>query len=173
VAGPIALLDLIHALKEPNDLPARTSCHVAVDQRVRSRGFLAVELREQLALKPPHPGLIHSTRVVRHQPGQAVVNTGPAEIPAAIQRMEPRLHQVRPVTDVVQPRCRHKRAVTEIKPVSYTLRLSSHRLHVAPATRQPASKVTIGQDASFSDLRHGSRAYDSSHRACHRAALPN
>jgi hypothetical protein len=102
---------------------------------------------------------------MRHQPGQAVVNTSTAQIPPAIKRMESGLHQVRPVSDVVQPCGRHKRAVPQAKPISDSLRLRSYRLHVAPATQQLAGKVTIGQRASLSDHRHGPRAYDSSHRA--------
>ena len=92
------------------------------------------------------------------------------------RRVEPGLHQVRSVPDVVQPRGRHKHPVPEAKTVGYTLRLRSHRLHMAPAPRQPASKMTIGQGASIDDLRHGPRAYDSSQRgqhSSHRAALPN
>jgi hypothetical protein len=46
---------------------------------------------------------------------------------------------------------------------------------MAPAPRQPASKMTIGQGASIGDLRHEPRAYDSSQRgqhSSHRACDP-
>jgi len=42
---------------------------------------------------------------------------------------------------------------------------------VTPATRQPASKVTVGQGASFGDLCHGPRAYDNSQRGAAQQSL--
>lgn len=82
----------------------------------------------------PPPRLDAGARVVRHQGTQALGNTVVTEEARTVDWMEPRLHQVGRIADVVQPGCGHQ-FIGIVNHTGGTLGLPGHALNVRPSTR--------------------------------------
>ncbi len=82
----------------------------------------------------PPPRLDTGARVVRHQRTQALCNTVLTEESSTVDWMEPRLHQVGRIADVVQPRRGHQ-LIGIVNHTGRPLCLPGHALNVRPSTR--------------------------------------
>ena len=136
-------------------LAVRCGRQIAEDQRVRSDRVLSLKLCDQVILQAADPRLVNRARVMGHQPGQAIIGAGTPQEPGAIQGMKTRLHQLRAITNVVQPRSRGQVLIRQTQPRSDFLTASTNPLNMPPAARQSRAQVPFRQSTSLSDRHHG------------------
>ena len=84
MAWAVTLHDLVYTHLIGQKLTIWADCKVAKNQSIVGRRNLSLELGEKHPIQPPDPGLVDSTRMVRHQAGEAATSTLPAQKPGAI-----------------------------------------------------------------------------------------
>jgi hypothetical protein len=106
VIGTVPAADLDKPVTGPDIVAIGPGRHVAVQQHIRQRRVRRRELRSQLSSKAPDVGLDASARVVGHKAHNLPIDARSAQKARPIERVEPRLNQIRGVPDVMKPgRC--------------------------------------------------------------------
>jgi hypothetical protein len=78
--------------------------------------------------------------MMSYQASNALTGADPAEKTGAVQRVETRVCHIRPVADVVQPRCCHQSAVSQPERLGNARRLASDASDMLPSARQGVSQ---------------------------------
>jgi hypothetical protein len=134
VAGAVPLPDLRQAIADSHRLSVRAGRHVAIDQGLGQVARRRPELTNQLSGEAAFLCLGHGTGVMRNHPAQQRLCTfNVAEVPGAVQGMEPGGVQVRRISDVVQPRgCHDQLGIFSEQPTQRP-GLRGHALRMRPA----------------------------------------
>ena len=154
MAWAVTLHDLVYTHLIGQKLTIWADCKVAKNQSIVGRRILCLELGKKHAVQPADPGLVDSTRMMRHQAGQAPASTLLAQKPGAIQGVESGKHQTRRVPDVVHPGRRHQQLTRHIRQPTQPLRLGCHRLDMTPPARQGVRQLPHGKISRYVPTHH-------------------
>lgn len=135
------MVNLTNPVLERHRLAVRADCHVAEYEGVIRDRFFGLELGKQLSLKTTHPRFVDCTRMMSYQSSNAVSGADSAEKTGTVERVKTRVCHVRPVADVVQPRCGHQSAVSQPERLGDARCLTSDALDMLPSAWQRTSQV--------------------------------
>lgn len=156
LARAVALVHLADPIIDRYGFPIGACGHVAEHKGVIGERLFWLELCQQFPVKTSNPGLIDRARVMRDQAGHTIVSADSPQEPGTIQRVEPRVSDAGPVSDVVQPSRCYQRAIVKPERLGEALRPASDALDMPPPARQ-FGKAMPGKRLRLSSRRHALR----------------
>jgi len=92
--------------------------------------------------------------MMRHQAGNAITSTDPAQKAGAVERVKSGVSHSRSIPDVVQPGRRYQSTIGQPKSLSNMLRPVPYTLDMPPPSRQ-LGRVPLGENPRISGRYHG------------------
>ena len=153
VSGAVPSADFGQPVSRAHIVTVRPCRHVAVQQGIGQLRVGGRELPRKLSAQSADVSLDQSARVVSHQAQHLPVHTGAAQVARSIERVEPGLHQVGGVPDVMQPGRCHQ-VIRQAQHLRNPPCPAGYRADMPPAPRQSLSELGFGERCRVLNVHH-------------------